>query len=207
MIAVWSDQFSRALCQTVPSPFGGGSSDPEVASCCLHSLSLHATPSGKVCRRRVRRGALAPDHAQLTAATSVELQSCPPNRPCQAGEPRLSCAWFFTLAGRDACITRNSMGNASRSLSPAKMACHGIGPGHGEDDSGGMLGVPGRSCRGERLFGVHPLRAAGSRLHPVRSLPQRQHVCAPSMGLARLYGALMIARARVLQHADDLRQH
>src|SRR5262245_8003845 len=62
--AAWSDQFSRALCQTVPSPFGLGSSDPEVASCSLHSLSFLSTPSRKACRRRVRCGALAPDHAR-----------------------------------------------------------------------------------------------------------------------------------------------
>src|SRR4029450_183469 len=107
MLAVWSDQFSRALCQTVPSPFGLGSSDPEVASCSLHSLSFRATPSRKVCRMRVRRGALAPDHAQLTAATSVEVKWCAPPLPCQAGETAggLRFDFHFRLQG-PGCVYR-----------------------------------------------------------------------------------------------------
>src|SRR5258705_11852296 len=40
---VRSGLISRARCQTVPSPFGSGSSDSGVASCSLHSLLVHAT--------------------------------------------------------------------------------------------------------------------------------------------------------------------
>src|SRR5215468_10414071 len=65
MSAAWSDQFSRALCQTVPSPFGLGSSDP--GGVMLPPLAV--VPM----RRRRGRFALAPDHAQLTAATSVKF--------------------------------------------------------------------------------------------------------------------------------------
>src|SRR5262249_38616818 len=60
----------------------------------------YATPSRKGCRRRVRCGALAPDHAQLAAATSVEVQCCPPLEPCQAGDDgRLRFAFRFRCKG------------------------------------------------------------------------------------------------------------
>src|SRR5262245_46711057 len=126
MLAVWSDRFSRALCQTVPSPFGGGSSDPEVASC---SPPLAVVPCDGVEEGLLEARAAwssRAGHAQLTAATSVKVQSCLPPRPCQAvnGDPCASDC--LSVARRDACIARNSMGQASRSLCPATMALPGL---------------------------------------------------------------------------------
>ena len=119
----------------------------------LHSLSYPATPSRKVCRRRVRRGALAPDHAQLTAATSVKVQSCLPPRPCQAvnGDPCASDC--LSVARRDACIARNSMGQASRSLCPATMALPGLDLDMGKVTVEAKLGSRRVLPRGVALLG------------------------------------------------------
>ena len=99
-------------------------------------LAFRATPSRKVCGRCVRRGALAPDHAQLTAATSVVAEFCPPEGPCQAGE-RMCVSPGTAWGGR--------LGHSTAQ----RWRCHGIGPGHAQDDRGGHVRGPDGSCRGE----------------------------------------------------------
>ena len=53
----------RSRCQTVPSPFGSGSSVAEVASCVLHSLLVH---NGRRSEEH-GRGAQHGNNAQLNA--------------------------------------------------------------------------------------------------------------------------------------------
>jgi hypothetical protein len=62
-------------CQTVPSPFGSGLSDFEVAPCVLHSLLKQAT----VVERRL---VSAP---QLNSPTNVTSKPCASNPVCQEG--------------------------------------------------------------------------------------------------------------------------
>jgi hypothetical protein len=179
MLAVWSDQFRRALCQTVPSPFGGGSSDPGVASCSLHSLSFRATPSRKVCRRCVRRGALTSDHAQLTAATSVELQFCPPARPCQAGELRLLRFDLPLGCKRQVYRPEQHREGVRFTLSRNDGAATGLDLDMAKMTVAATLGAPASSAEGSGCLGYTLGRviSAGHLDHHFR-LPQRQHPCA-----------------------------
>src|SRR5215468_11227484 len=115
MSAAWSDQFSRALCQTVPSPFGLGSSDPEVASCSLHSLSFlcDAVEDALQAARAVWSSRTGPRSTHR--GDERQIQSCPPPSPCQAGD--------------EGCTARNSGGGSALAVC---WRCHRIGPGHAE---------------------------------------------------------------------------
>jgi hypothetical protein len=148
----------------------------------------HAPSTRCHCVRR-RRGRFAggacgvelsrPDHAQLTAATSVGIQFCPPPGLCQAGERRLLRCNLPLGCKRDACIARNCMGQASRSLCPATMAWPT------DWDMRKMtvaatLGVPAGSAEAIGSLGwalAHAIMAR--RPHHHFRLPKRQQSCTP----------------------------
>jgi hypothetical protein len=163
----------------------------------------------EVCRRRVRRGALAPDHAQLTAATSVTLQSCPPKRPCQAREPRLSCGWFFRpLQGGMRVSPGTAWGTRLGHSGRQRWRATGLGPLHGEDDSGGMLGVPAGPAEASGSLGCAPCRARGWQPPSPGPLLASAPACLrPVDGAGPIVRGLADRAGQGAPASDDLRQH
>jgi len=85
-------------CQTVPSPFGSGSSDSEVVPCILHSLLVRATSVARTAEEG-RKVELEPEPAQLSQTTSVTIECWYSPSPCQAwGKPEPGPPYLLSLS-------------------------------------------------------------------------------------------------------------
>jgi len=112
------------------------------------------------------------------------------------------CCAFFWLSG-DACITRNSMAKASRSLCRQRWYCHGNGPGM-RRYSGGHVRAPGVLPRGAVLRGAPwamRSRPAGFTSISARCLGDGMRAPADWAGKTGRDHQALLAPAWVLEHA------
>ena len=127
-----------------------------------------------------------------------------PPRPCQAvnGDP---LRFRLSVRCKEKSVYRPEQHGAG--VSVTVPGNDGVGPGYGQDDSGGQVRVPAGPAEGSGSFGARPRPrsrpAAASAPCPSDSIPAPTDRAGPiGRGLEAL-----IAPARLLEYANDLRQH